>query len=72
MKHRSDLKHASLVRARAKDKEKKAWKDLRVAKDKPWLAKEELRAIKGGLRVKVTTLDLVHQEAWRLEAPWSA
>ena len=63
MKHKSDLKHASTVRVRAEDKEKKAWKDLRVAEDKLRLAKEELQAIKGGLRVKVTTLDRVRQEA---------
>ena len=28
VKHRSDLKHASTARARAGDKEKKAWKDV--------------------------------------------
>ena len=42
MKHRSDLKHASTARARAKDQKKKARKDLRVAEDKLRLAREEL------------------------------
>ena len=42
MKHRFDLKHALVVRARAEDKEKKARKDAKVAEDKLRLAKEEL------------------------------
>ena len=40
VKHRSDLKHASTMRARAKDKEKKARKDMKVTKDELWLARE--------------------------------
>ena len=32
MKHKSDLKHASMARAREEDKEKKAWNDLRLPK----------------------------------------
>ena len=59
MKYKSYLKHTSMVRAQAKDKEKKAWKDLRVAEDELRLAREELQAFKGDLRVKVTTLDRV-------------
>ena len=42
MNHKSDLKHTSMARAHAKDKEKKARKDLRVAKDELGLAREEL------------------------------
>ena len=53
----SDLKHALTARERAEDKEKKAWKDLRVSEDELRLAREELQA------VKVTTLDRVCQEA---------
>ena len=34
MKHKSDLKHASTVRARAEDKEKEAQKDVKVIEDK--------------------------------------
>ena len=42
MKHRSDLKRASVARARAKDKEKEARKDAKVAKDELRLAREDL------------------------------
>ena len=33
VKHRSDLKHASMARAWAEDREKKARKDVKVAED---------------------------------------
>ena len=42
VKHRSDLKYASVARARAKDKEKEARKDAKVAEDELRLAREEL------------------------------
>ena len=63
MKHKSDLKHVSMTRARAEDKEKKAREDVKVTKDELRLAIEELQAIKGDLYTKVTTLDRVRQEA---------
>ena len=63
MNHRFDLKHTSTARAWAEDKEKKAQKELRVAEDELWLAREELQVVKGDLRIKVTTLDRVRQEA---------
>ena len=63
VKHRSDLNHASTVRVRAEDKEKKARKDLKVIEDELLLAIKELQAVKGDLRVKVTMLDRVRQEA---------
>ena len=63
VKHRSDLKHASTARAQVEDKEKKAWKDVKVAQDELRLAREELQAVKGDLCAKVTTLDRVRQEA---------
>ena len=63
VKHRSYLKHASKVRARAEDREKKAQKDAKVAEDELRLAREELQAVKGDLCAKVTTLDRVRQEA---------
>ena len=63
MKHKSELKHTLMARARAENKEKKARKDLRVTEDKLRLAKEELQAVKGDLRFKVTMLDRVRQEA---------
>ena len=40
VKHRSDLKHASVARTRAEDKENKAWKDAKVAEDELRLARE--------------------------------
>ena len=45
VKHRSDLKHASTTRVRAEDKEKKAWKDAKVAEDELRLAREELQIV---------------------------
>ena len=72
VRHKSGLKHNSMARARVEDKEQKARKDLRVAEDELRLAKEVLQDVKCDLRGKVTTLDEVRQEAWRLEAPWSA
>ena len=41
MKHRSDLKHASVVRALAEGKEKEARKDVKVTKDELRLAREK-------------------------------
>ena len=38
-KHRFDLKHASVVRARAEDKEKEALKDAKVTEDELRLAR---------------------------------
>ena len=39
VKHRSDLKHASVARARVEDKEKEARKDLKVTEDELRLAR---------------------------------
>ena len=60
MKHRSDLKHTSVVKAQAEDKEKEARKDAKVAEDKLWLAKEELQAVKGDLWAKMAALERAH------------
>ena len=49
VKHMSDLKHASVARARAEDKENDARKDMKVIEDELRLAREELQAIKGDL-----------------------
>ena len=40
MNHRSDLKHASVARAWAEDKENEAWKDAKVTEDELLLARE--------------------------------
>ena len=42
MKHRSDLKHASMARARAEDNEKEDQKDAKVAQDELRLSREDL------------------------------
>ena len=62
VKHKSDLRHTSMARARAEDKEK-ARKDLRLVEEELRLAIEKLQAVKGDLRIKVTKLDRVRQEA---------
>ena len=63
VKHRSDLKHASMTRARVDEKEKTALKDLKAAEGVLRLVREELQVVKGDLCPKVTTLDRVRQEA---------
>ena len=57
VKHRSDLKHASVVRARAEDKEKDARKDAKVAENELLLAREELQAVKDDLWAKMAALE---------------
>ena len=57
VKHRSDLKHASIVRARFENKENEARKDAKVVEDKLWLARDDLQDVKGNL--------------WAKMAPWS-
>ena len=42
VKHKSDLKHTSTVKARAEDREKEVREGLRVAKDELRVVKEEL------------------------------
>ena len=63
MKHRFDLKHASMVRARAEDKEREARKEAKVVEDELRLAKEELQAVKGDLWAKMAALERARQEA---------
>ena len=43
VKHRLDLKHASTAKTRVEDKERKARKDVKVAKDELRLAREEFK-----------------------------
>ena len=63
MKHKSDLKHTSTAKARAKDREKEAREGLRVAKDELGEVKEELQATKEELCTKSATLDWAYIEA---------
>ena len=62
MKHRSDLKHASVTRARAEDKENEAQKDSKVTEDELRLAGEELQVVKGDLWAKMAALERACQE----------
>ena len=70
VKHRSDLKHALVVRARAEEKEKEAQKDAKVIEDELRLDRDELQAFKGDLWAKMAVLERARQEA--LEAGNSA
>ena len=63
MKHKSDLKHASVARVRAEDKEKEARKDAKVTEDELRLAREELQVVKGDLWAKIRALERACQEA---------
>ena len=63
MKHRSNLKHASVARARVENKENEVGKDVKVAEDELLLAREELQAVKGDLWAKIAVLERVRQEA---------
>ena len=49
VKHKSDLKHASVARAQAEDNEKEARMDVKAVEDELRLAKEELQTVKGDL-----------------------
>ena len=63
VKHRSDLKHALVVRARVEHKEKEARKDAKVAEDEVRLAREKLQAVKGDLWAKMAALERARIEA---------
>ena len=72
VKHKFDLKHASVAKAQAKDKEKEAQKDAKVAEDELLLAREELQAVKGDLWAKMAALELACQRLWRWVTLWNA
>ena len=63
VKHRSDLKHTSVARARAEDREKEAQKDAKVTENELRLARKELQAVKGDLWAKMAALEQDSQEA---------
>ena len=71
VKYESDLKHATTVKARAEDKEKKARGELRVTedalravRDELQAARDELHVVRDELRFKATILSRVSQEAF--------
>ena len=57
VKHGSNLKHASVARARVEDKENEARKDVKVAEDELRLVREELQVVKGDLWAKMAVLE---------------
>ena len=70
MKYESDLKHTTTAKAKAEDKEKKAWGELRVAEDKLRAVRDELQVVRDELHmvqdklhIKATTVSRVIQEA---------
>ena len=68
MKHKSDLKHTSTVKARAKDREKKAIESLRVVKDELRVVKEEFQATREELCTNEAALDRARREASEVES----
>ena len=67
VKHRSDLKYASVARAQVEDKEKKARNEAKVVEYELRLAREELQVIKGDLWAKVEALEQARQEALKAD-----
>ena len=72
VKYKLDLKHTVTGKARAQDKENKAWGELRAAedalravRDELQLARDELHVVQDELHVKATTLSRVSQEAFK-------
>ena len=70
VKYESDLKHTTIVKARAEDKANKARDELRVAedelravRDEVQVARDELHVVRDELLIKATTLSRVSQEA---------
>ena len=68
VKHKSDLKHTSTAKARAKDREKEAREGLRVAKDELQEVKEELQTAREELCTKAAALDWARREAFEAES----
>ena len=66
--YKSDLKHTSIVRARAEDREKKAIEGLRFVKDELRVVKEEFQAAREELCTKAAVLDRARREASKAES----
>ena len=63
MKYESNLKHTTIAKVRAEDKEKKARGELRVAEDELRAVRDELQVARDELCIKATTLNRVSEEA---------
>ena len=66
--YKSDLKHTSIAKVRAKDREKKAIEGLRSIEDELRVVKEEFQATREELCTKVAALDRAPQEASEAES----
>ena len=66
--YKSDLKHTSTVKVRAKDREKNAIEGLRFVEDELRVVKEEFQAARKELCTKAATLDQAHREASEAES----
>ena len=66
--YKSDLKHTSTTKARAKDRENKAIEGLRVVEDELRVVKEEFQAVREELYTKATALDRAYREASEAES----
>ena len=68
VKHKSDMRHTSIAKVRAEDKEKKAREGLRVAEGELRVVREELQAARDELRIKSTLLNQARCEASEAES----
>ena len=66
--YKFDLKHTSIARARAEDREKKAIEGLRFVEDELRVVKEEFQAVREELCTKAAVLDRTRQEASEAES----
>ena len=66
--YKSDRKHTSTAKARAKDREKKAIERLRFFEDELRVVKEEFQASREELCTKATVLDRARREASEVES----
>ena len=66
--YKSDLKHTSTVKARAKDREKKTIEGLRSVEDELRVVKEEFQATREELCTKAAALDRARREASEAES----
>ena len=65
--YKSDLKHTSIVKARAEDREKKAIEGLRFVENELRVVKEEFQAAREELCTKAAMLDRARREASKAE-----
>ena len=68
MGYKSNLKHTSIAKARAEEREKKAIEGLRVVKDELRAVKEEFQAAREELCTKAAALDRACREAFEAES----